>query len=207
MLESNSDLYLDKLSDPRIGRNFSEMIEKLKATAKIGKNKKGVYQQVEALEEKMRPFIEMRPGNETPLDADSSQQPARGVGGLNSAVSPTPGNGKKKLGRPRRANPMDEEVYGKATPRQIDEDDPNSVATQRHRRNMIMDEEEDEQSKARSRPVTRKNKALNTSVQKDNKRDRQPAAGKTRRMMIEEEEDDEEDVRQPDDDEDDDEDY
>lgn len=58
VLEVNVDLYLDRLHEPLIKVNFREILEKLKVSAKNNR-KKNLVAQVETLEEKLRPFMEL----------------------------------------------------------------------------------------------------------------------------------------------------
>lgn len=219
VLESHTECFLDRLNIPEIGKNFTIIIDNLKNAARGKGNKKGQLAQVEALEEKMKPFIEMKPGERAIQTSESREvgQPAGGLKKINSAVLNTADfKSKKKPPRQRKANDMDEESSQSVSNAVLDEDDTGSFVPQR-RKNIIMDEDsEDSQSRPKTRAASKKLQAIapeaqtqviKTEVQtRHGKKVNKPLATqlnkkKNRRVKIEEEEDEEEDAELPEDEE------
>ena len=135
---------MDKLHIPEIKKNFKECLEKLKNTARMGKKKIGVPQ-IEALEEKLRPFMDVIVNDQ---DDD--------IGRLASSQTQEFRSKKKNnINRVRRLEAMDEE--SSISRSQIPDEETESAPALRKKRSII---DESSQPKSKVKPGRKKGRVL-----------------------------------------------
>lgn len=165
VLEANADVYCDKLYIPEIKKQFKESLEKLKNSVKNVKRKGGALQ-VDALEDKLRPFMEVTingEGGESKLPLPSSIGTQPGF--------PTDLRKKKTNQRlaAKKVTDMDEESSNsKSKPIGGDEEDSSSSQPVRRRRALV-DEEEEEESQPTQKSQQKKRSGANTQNNKKKK--------------------------------------